>query len=301
MEGAPTALMGRLGDVRWEGSRLRFCPAKSGRTAVVCWPGEERGREGLEEPRRGIPLWLHHREAPVRYAIETPSRLLDGYRTKSRGCCFNSLYAPASPPCCLRPLNMSHCSDPWVVSCHTAPLRVQPAVDVDNRLQQKQQPWAKPCGSWLCKHCSLTSCLPRFSQLKCPIKGMHCNPKPFEWKASQQLVSTSVSFEGGGNFYQSCWASRVALAVKNPPANVGDVRDTGWIPGSGRSPGKGNGNLLQYSCLENPMERGVWQATVHSVAKSDTTVWLSSQWHCISLIELIPLVLALMMIKVSLI
>ena len=46
------------------------------------------------------------------------------------------------------------------------------------------------------------------------------------------------------------------LAVQNPPANAGDIRDTGSGPGSGRSPGEGNGNLLQYSCLENPMERG---------------------------------------------
>ena len=47
--------------------------------------------------------------------------------------------------------------------------------------------------------------------------------------------------------------------VKNPPANAGDVGDTGSIPGSGRSPGDGHGNPLQYSCLENPMDRGVWQ------------------------------------------
>ena len=60
--------------------------------------------------------------------------------------------------------------------------------------------------------------------------------------------------------------------VKNPLANAGDVRDAGSIPGLGRSPGEGNGNLLQYSCLENPMDRGAWQATVHKVAKeSDTT------------------------------
>ena len=56
--------------------------------------------------------------------------------------------------------------------------------------------------------------------------------------------------------------------VKNPPANAGDP---GWIPGSGKSPGGGNGNPLQYSCLENPMERGAWWATVHRVAESDTT------------------------------
>ena len=53
--------------------------------------------------------------------------------------------------------------------------------------------------------------------------------------------------------------------VKNPPANAGDVRDTGPVPGSGRSPGGGNGNPLQYSCLENPMDRGAWQNTVHGV------------------------------------
>ena len=49
------------------------------------------------------------------------------------------------------------------------------------------------------------------------------------------------------------------LAVKNPPANVGDISDAGSIPGLGRSPGEGNGNPLQYSCLENPMDRGAWQ------------------------------------------
>ena len=52
------------------------------------------------------------------------------------------------------------------------------------------------------------------------------------------------------------------LVVKNPPANVGDTRDTGLIPGLGRSPGGGHGNSLQYSCLENPMDRGAGQATV---------------------------------------
>ena len=56
--------------------------------------------------------------------------------------------------------------------------------------------------------------------------------------------------------------------VKNPPAKTGDARDVGSIPGSGRSPGGGNGNSLQYSCLENSMDKGAWQATVHEVAKS---------------------------------
>ena len=58
--------------------------------------------------------------------------------------------------------------------------------------------------------------------------------------------------------------------VKNPPANAGDVRDTGLIPGSGRSPGGRYGNPLQYSCLENPIARGAWQVTVHGVSESQT-------------------------------
>ena len=59
--------------------------------------------------------------------------------------------------------------------------------------------------------------------------------------------------------------SQAVPVVKNPPANAGDARD------AGRSPGGGNGNPLQYSCLENPMDRGSWWATVHRVAESDTT------------------------------
>ena len=65
-------------------------------------------------------------------------------------------------------------------------------------------------------------------------------------------------------------ASQVALVVKNLPANAGDVRDVGSIPRSGRFPGVGNGSPLQYSCLENPMHRGAWWATVQEVAKSRT-------------------------------
>ena len=65
-------------------------------------------------------------------------------------------------------------------------------------------------------------------------------------------------------------ASQVALVVKTLPANAGDVRDAGLIPGSGSSPGGGNGNSLQYSCLENPIDRGAWQTTGHGIAKSWT-------------------------------
>jgi len=66
------------------------------------------------------------------------------------------------------------------------------------------------------------------------------------------------------------WASKVALVVKSPPANTGHTGDTGSIPGLGRSPGIGNGNSLQYSCLENPMNREAWWTTAHKVRKSQT-------------------------------
>ena len=69
---------------------------------------------------------------------------------------------------------------------------------------------------------------------------------------------------------RSCiWAFQVVL-VKNPPANAGDLRDVGSIPGVGICPGGRHGNPLQYSCLENLMGRGHWQATVHGVIKSQT-------------------------------
>ena len=59
----------------------------------------------------------------------------------------------------------------------------------------------------------------------------------------------------------------MAQVLKNSPANAGDIRDVGSIPGSRRFPGEGNSNPLQYSCLGNPMDRGVWEAVVHGVVK----------------------------------
>ena len=85
------------------------------------------------------------------------------------------------------------------------------------------------------------------------------------------------------------WASQVALVVKNPPANAGDKREAGSIPGLGRSPGGGHGNPLQYSCLENPIDRGAWWAIVHihRVAELDVTeviftyTWISLGISCL--------------------
>ena len=64
---------------------------------------------------------------------------------------------------------------------------------------------------------------------------------------------------------------RGRLVVKNLPANAGDIREVDLILGSGRSPAEGNGNPLQYSCLENPMDTGTWEVTVHGVTESDMT------------------------------
>ena len=85
-------------------------------------------------------------------------------------------------------------------------------------------------------------------------------------------------------FLVSRSTSRMALVVNNPSANAGDKRP-GSSPGLGRSPGEGNSNTLQYSCLENPMDRGPWRATVHGVTKSRTR--LSDEAHS-SIVSLSP-------------
>ena len=82
---------------------------------------------------------------------------------------------------------------------------------------------------------------------------------------------------GWGRDGQRLEESQVVLVVKNPPANTGDARDASSIPGLGRSPGVGNVNRLQYSYLENSIDRGAWGATVHGAAESDMTEQLSSQ------------------------
>ena len=72
-------------------------------------------------------------------------------------------------------------------------------------------------------------------------------------------------------------SSQVALVVKNPSANAGDIRHAGSIPGLRTSPGGGHGNPLQCSCLENSTDRGIWWATVHRVQKNWT--WLKQHFH----------------------
>ena len=73
--------------------------------------------------------------------------------------------------------------------------------------------------------------------------------------------------------------------VRNPSANAGDVGDVGSLPGSGRSPGGGHGNPLQYSCLENAMNRGAWRASVHRVAKNRTQLKRLRMQHALGLKE----------------
>ena len=74
--------------------------------------------------------------------------------------------------------------------------------------------------------------------------------------------------------FESSYRWICGLVVKNPPANAGDPRDMGLMPGLGRSPGVGNGSPLQYSCLENSMDREAWRATVHVVAEG----WIQLGW-----------------------
>ena len=117
---------------------------------------------------------------------------------------------------------------------------------------------------------------------------------PFSRRSSQPRARTQVSCMAGGFFFFNhlsrhgsqkvsdstdqltltstgvVGVSQVELVVKSPLAKAGDIRDMGSVPGLGRSPGGGHGNPLQYSCLENPMDRGPWWAIVHRVAKTWT-------------------------------
>ena len=90
------------------------------------------------------------------------------------------------------------------------------------------------------------------------------------WRAAIHGVAKSRTRLIWSNLILPSLGFPCGTMLKNPPANGGDARDEGSIPGWGRSPEVGNGNPLQYSCLENPMDRGAWQAIVHGVGKSRT-------------------------------
>ena len=96
------------------------------------------------------------------------------------------------------------------------------------------------------------------------------------WTSRCYTFSDSLPLQQESDQGMVVWgASQVALVVKNQ-CNAGDVRDLGSVPGLRSSPGGGHGNPLQDSCLENPMHRGTWLATVHGVAKSQTRLSSSS-------------------------
>ena len=116
----------------------------------------------------------------------------------------------------------------------------------------------------------------------------HGNPIQYSWLENPYGQRSLVGYSLWGRTESDTpeWLStaQVAVVVKNPPASAGDIRDLGSIPGLGRSPRGENGNLLQFSCLENYMDKGAWRATVHGVAKSRTQLKQLSTHalHCYS-------------------
>ena len=97
------------------------------------------------------------------------------------------------------------------------------------------------------------------------LRKNHCfYLSPYSFQPHKNMLSKKADLNSGS-------------VVKNPPANAGNTGNMGSVPGLGRSPAGGNGNPFQYSCLENPMDRGAWQATVHGVAKSQTRLSMHTQ------------------------
>ena len=101
------------------------------------------------------------------------------------------------------------------------------------------------------------------------------------WNTLNTLSAVPFAFLG---------TSQAVLMVKNLPASAGDARNSGSIPRLGRSPGAGNGNPLQYSCLKNPMDRGAWRAAVHGASKSWTQLsdWVHTHTHTHAFLILLP-------------
>ena len=113
------------------------------------------------------------------------------------------------------------------------------------------------------------------------------NKQVSKWIQEPIILLKSRKFESMGwdGLRRLPGASQVALVVKNQPTNAGNVRDKGLIPGLGRFPGGGHGDPLQYSWLENPMDRGAWWATVHRVAQSWTRLKQLSTHACRGLLD----------------
>ena len=118
---------------------------------------------------------------------------------------------------------------------------------------------SSPASQWYCQNL----CPSQPQHLSCHWSCFHTLPTLHTWTTLSSPPALALASN-----YVGCRSSRLTLAVKNPPANAGDIRDLSSSPESGRSPRGGNGNPLQYSCLEKPLDRGAWQATVHRVAKS---------------------------------
>ena len=130
-------------------------------------------------------------------------------------------------------------------------------------------PQGRALGTSLGVHMGLTTCGK-------PRSGPHLHQ---QLQTPSARVGKGTGLRQTSNWVDSSGAFQEVRAVKKPPANEGDLRGTGSIPGLGRSPGGGHGNPLQYSCLENPMERGAWWAIVHRAAKSQTRLKQLSTQH----------------------
>ena len=117
------------------------------------------------------------------------------------------------------------------------------------------------------------------SRCKGPVRAMGRRRSSKRWEVSVAGGKPAREIAGGDiseqpprvTFVLGVRASQMVLVVSTQPANAAERGDVGLIPGSGRSPGGGHGYPLQYSCIENPMDRGAWRATVHGITESDRT------------------------------
>ena len=119
---------------------------------------------------------------------------------------------------------------------------------------------------------------------KTPVLPYSLCPFLYQNLLYKKAIKGTHSLDTQVTFNSLKWASQVVLVVKNTPANAENPEDAGLIPGSGRSPGGGNGNLLQCFCLGNSRDSGAWWATVHELEKSQTWLinWANTQKHKIA-------------------